>query len=158
MARKHHTSMKINDGHFLNRWGFFSDWFTQFDMFSSPITLTYKGKSTFRTTWGACVSIITSLVLIWIVVGLGFQTYFQTVKKYTVYRDLVNPSLSDPDLSSPSFSFGNLSLDKTDLQSMTLTDAANLFRIVNLNSLTAELGKVEMYRTSQDETVSVGIL
>ena len=99
MARKHHTSMKINDGHFLARSSFLSDWFTQFDMFGYPVTLTYKGKTTFRTSWGACVTLLTCLAFIWIIIGIAYQTYFQTVKKYTVYRDLVNPKLSNPDIS-----------------------------------------------------------
>ena len=148
MARKHHTSMKVNEGHFLTRWGFLGEWLTQFDVFGYPITLTYKGRNTFRTSWGACVTLLACIALLWVIVAIAFQTYFQTIKKYTVYRDLVNPRLSDPDLSSASFSFGNLSVDKTGLKTMTLNDASNLFRIKNLDTLSAGLGKVEMYRTT----------
>ena len=70
----------------------------------------------------------------------------------------MNPTLSDPDLSQASFSFGNLSLDKTGLKTLTLNDAEDLFRIKNLDTLTANLGKVEMYRTAQDENTDVDIL
>ena len=41
---------------------------------------------------------------------------------------------------------------------MSLNDAENLFRIINLDSLTADLGKVEMYRTTQDENIDIDIL
>ena len=51
-----------------------------------------------------------------------------------------------------------MTIDRTDLKSLTLTDAENLFRILNLDSLTAEVGKIEMYRTTQDENVDVDIL
>ena len=128
-------------------------------MFGHPVTLTYKGMNTFKTSWGSCVSILFCLCLLWVIIGLSFQTYFQSVKKYTVYRDLVNPTLSDPDISSDaSFSFGSLSIDKTGLKTLDLNDAENLFRIKNLDTLTAELGKVELYRTVQNENVDVGIL
>ena len=128
-------------------------------MFGHPVTLTYKGKNSFKTSWGSCVTIVFFLALVWVAMGLSFQTYFQSVKKYTTYRNLVNPALSDPDISSDaSFSFGGLSIDKTGLKSLELTDPESLFRIKNLDTLTAQLGKVEMYRTVQDENVDVGIL
>ena len=70
----------------------------------------------------------------------------------------MNPTLSDPDLSQGSFSFGSLSINKSGLKELTLNDPENLFRIINLDSLTADIGKVEMYRTTQDENIDIDIL
>ena len=71
-ARKHHSSLKVNDGHFFARPGFISEWLQQFDMFGHPITLTYKGKNSFRTSWGACVTFCYVLALVWVITGLAF--------------------------------------------------------------------------------------
>ena len=68
--------MKLNEGYFMARCDALSEWFTSFDMFGYPVTLTYKGKPTFRTSWGACVTILVVLTFIWALIGIAHQTYF----------------------------------------------------------------------------------
>ena len=76
VARQHQTIMKLNEGYFMARCDALSEWFTQFDMFGYPVSLTYKGSPTFRTSWGACVTILAVLAFIWALIGIAHQTYF----------------------------------------------------------------------------------
>ena len=158
VARQHQTIMKLNEGYFMARCDALSEWFTQFDMFGYPVSLTYKGSPTFRTSWGACVTILAVLAFIWALIGIAHQTYFQPVKKYITYRDLVNPSLSDPDLSAESSLESFKAANATGLNRLTLNDPGSLFRILNLDTLSSEIGRVELYRTTQDELKGEDIL
>ena len=40
-------------------------------MFGYPVNLTYKGNSTFKTSWGACVTILIVTAFIWALIGIA---------------------------------------------------------------------------------------
>ena len=60
----------------------------------------------------------------------------------------MNPALSDPDLSAESPIESFKAANATGLNRMTLNDPGNLFRILNLDTLKPEIGRVELYRTT----------
>ena len=91
-ARSSHKQRKVSHG-FLNRKTILEG-FSKLDTFGRPVSLTFKGRESYQTVWGACVSLC-----IYILVGLLAIAFWvdygdQGIQKRLVIQELVNPELS----------------------------------------------------------------
>lgn len=87
--------MKANASKGYCEWSVFRDFFSDFDLFGKPITLNYKGRNSFKTPWGACVTILAAMVFLWIFLAILTQIVTQPLQKRFKTVELVNPHLAD---------------------------------------------------------------
>lgn len=141
IARKGNARSKIGFSFFNAK--LLREGFSRLDAFGRPISFTYKGRSSYQTVWGACIT-----VLIYTLIGLLFLAFLQdyqsnALDKRLVVKELVNPELSDETRELDPEWKG---------RPLKLTEVSNLIRFVNLNTLGGpEVYEVEMYRSKQDE-------
>ena len=94
-ARKRHKSEVMNTTNGSCNCKLFTEQFSKIDMYGMPIRLTYKGSYTFGTSWGACLTILTVLGIVWVTASVVAQVVFQPAPKLNQVTQLINPSLYD---------------------------------------------------------------
>ena len=94
IARSQHASMKLNRGQCYSSCKGVQDDFRKLDKFGHAITLTYKGRDKFQTTWGASVSLIVCLAMTWVILIMISQVVTQPFQSRQIISELVNPDLA----------------------------------------------------------------
>ena len=139
IARTHHRSMKLNRGKCYTMWHSLHENFKTLDKYGHRITLTYKGKDTFQTPWGACISVLVCLGMTWVIIVMLSQIITMPFQRRTIVKELVNPITSSED----------------DLVRLIVEDPSQLFTFVNLDSFTEKEIQVSL-KLSHQETDIVG--
>jgi len=101
-------------------------------MFGHPVNLTFKGSETYKTTWGACVSLLVSLVFLYVIATIILQKVLTPVDNISRYTTLLT---ADGSASVP----------------LNLTSIDSLFRFQNVDKLPATVGQAEVYRSQEEE-------
>ena len=127
IARNQHRAMKSNKGVCYSAWGLIHENFKKMDSFGHPITLTYKGRDKFQTPWGACISVIVCLGMLWVILIILSQIMTQPYQRRQVVKELIDPGLSIQ--GGPSFSS-----TPTFNETMLVEDLSDLFTFVNLET------------------------
>ena len=120
----HHKSLQMNKHNGSCSCKMIAEQFSHLDMFGIPINLNYKGQNAFRTPWGACVTIIMTLLLAWALFAICLQTITQPIQKHSTVTYLANPSLYD---------LRQEAIAVSSLASLKLSDPASFMRIVNMD-------------------------
>ena len=141
LARKSHRAIKNEKGgKAAQRCRSLNQWIKRADQFGQPIKMTYKGRETFQTSWGGCLSILFILSMVWLILNIFGQAISQPFKSRKVFKELVNPNLSAQ----------NGSESAAETEPMVIENPNDLLEFINVDAFTDQEVLVTLELQQQD--------